>query len=394
MIKNGGDETLRKNGNYFMLNKNMDYSEGYGINVRYLNPGITINDVEKGDGWYITKVFDSREKLTVWHQLLTEGKVLSEASVSFYLYTSENDKINFDNEEVFIGDFLKNDEIDIKTKMKLLQDSFKGKIIAPKDVLLHHISGRYMWMIIHLKMQGDNNPEISRIKLVFPKKSLITFLPDVYQEYKKSASFLERYLEIFETMYSDINHKIENISEYLDPDSTPKEFLEWLAEWISVEDTFLWNEEQLRYLLKNALRLYKIRGTRKYLEEMIKLYTGTEPYIVENHQLSRFKNDGDISENLEKLYGNSEYVFSVIINMGRKISDREYQILTRIINTSKPAYMGCRLIALEPYIYIGKHSYLGINSKLGTFSSPMLNNQEAINFIKLVNKDSQAERTE
>lgn len=385
---------MRYNGSYFMLNKNMDYLQGYGINIRYLNPGITIDDVSAGDGWYITKVFDSCEKLTVWQQLLTEGRVLSEASVSFYLYTSENEKINMGEEEILIEDFLKKEEIDIKSKMKIFEHSFKGKMIAPKDALLHHISGRYMWMIIHLKMQGDNNPEISKIKLVFPKKSLITYLPDVYQESKKSASFLERYLEIFDTMYSDINHKIENISAYFDPDSTPKEFLEWLAEWISVEDTFLWNEEQLRYLLKNALRLYKIRGTRKYLEEMIKLYSGTEPYIVENHQLNRFKNDSDISDNLENLYGNSEYVFSVIINMGRKISDREYQILTRIINISKPAHMGCRLIALEPYIYIGKHSYLGINSVLGTFSSAVLNNKESINFIKLENNDSQEERME
>lgn len=372
-----------KNGNYFVLNKESDYAQGYGENIRYLSPGITIDDSKKGEGWYITKVFDSCEKRTDWHQLLTEGTVVSEASVSFYIYVSEKETLQTEEGEILIIDAIRDNSKSIIEKQRCFQNNLAGKTENPKDVLLHHIRGRYLWMMIQFRMQGENNPEISKVKVVFPKKSLLTFLPDVYQENKKSASFLERYLEIFETLYSDINDRIGNISEYFDPDATPKEFLEWLAGWICIEDTFLWNEEQLRYLLKNGIRLYKIRGTKRYLEEMIQLYTGTEPYIVEYHDLAMYKKDVSISENLDNLYGDSEYVFNVIVNMGRKINNREYQILTRIINLSKPAYMGCRLIALEPYIYVGKHSYLGINSVLGSFGSPVLNNSEALNFIKL-----------
>lgn len=382
---------LRNNGNYFIMNKLMDYKQGYGENIKYLRPGITIDDTNKKEGWFISKVFDSREKLTNWQQLLMDGNILSEASVSVYIYSSESEYMIYNEKNMKIENVIRDVAIGMDEKKILFEKFYNDKITNPKDVLLHHIKGRYLWILVHLKTQGEDNPEISKIKLVFPKKSLMYFLPEVYQENTKSASFLERYLEIFETLYSDINDNISKFPEYLDPDSVPREFLSWLAEWIAIEDIFLWNEEQLRYLIKNGLRLYKIRGTKQYLKEMVQLYTGKEPYIIEYFDITKYKNDGNTIDNMFELYSDSEFVFTVIVDLGHKISNMEYQTLTRIINISKPAHMGCKLVVLEPYIYLGKHSYLGINSVLGDFGIPVLDNQQALAFIKLQKND---ERTE
>lgn len=383
---------MSSTGSYFVLNKDSDFLQGYGYNIRYLNPGITIESAELKYGWYITKVFDSREKKTVWQRLLTEGSTLSEASVSVYLYSSDNEFIDINNVRNHINDVIKDEDRTAEEKLQLFQIDLKMKVTDPKDVLLHQISGKYFWMAIHLKMQGENNPEITKIKVIFPKKTLMNFLPDVYQENKKSSSFLERYLEIFDTLYEDVNYKIERISEYFDPDSTPAEFLGWLSEWLSIEDSYLWNERQLRYLLKNMMRLYRIRGTKQYLEEMIELYTGVRPYIVENHQIEAYMGDTVMADRLKNLYGDSKYVFTVIVNIGKQASSRSYQILTKIINNAKPANMGCRLIVLEPYIYLDKHSYLGINSLLGNYTIPILDSTNAMTFVKLENSKNMEDK--
>lgn len=376
-----------RNGSYFILNKSTDYAEGSGFNIEYLSPGIKISEEEERDGYYFTKLFDSYEKKTGWQQMLVEGSILSEASVSFYIYTSETEWINTSDGKREIKELLREESISVEKKMILFEKHLALKVRGCKDVLLHQVTGRYLWLLIHLKMQGDHNPAITKVKLVFPKKSLMNFLPDVYQENPKSASFLERYLEIFDTLYSEVNDRIRDIAVYFDPDATPEEFLQWMAEWIAIEDVYMWNEEQLRFLLKNATRLYKIRGTRQYLEEMIGLYTGRKPYIVENHALEKYKQDLVKGDNLEQLYGAGSFVFTVIVNLGRKVSEREYQILTRLINAAKPAYMGCRLVVLEPYIYLGKHSYLGINSVLGNYALPVIDSKTSLAFIKLEKKE-------
>lgn len=368
---------------YFLLNKENDFLQGSQKNIRYLSPGITVNKIEEKDGWYFTKIFDTQEKGTDWHRMTIDGQTISQASITMYIYTSDILSIIDGGDVRNINEVLNDKTLDIEEKQTIFKDNLRLQLLEPKDVLLHKVSGRYLWILIHLKVQGEKVPVISKIKLYFPKVSWLKYLPDLYQENIKSAYFLERYLEIFETLYMDITNKVNQIPEYFDPDSAKGEFLKWLAEWVSVEDRYLWTEEKLRYLVKNSIRLYQIRGTRAYIEEMIELYTGTRPYIVEYHQLQEFLDDKDVADRLEKLYGDNSYLFSLIVNVGRKINNRDYQILMKIINNSKPAYMGCNLIVLEPYIYLDKYSYLGVNSVLGNYTNLVLDGQSSISFTKL-----------
>lgn len=372
---------------YFIWNKEMDFKRGSRYNIEVLNPGIQIAEVENGTGVFYSRLLDAGEKKTAWHRMLVEGDLISEASVEFQIYASENDVFFWKEQKIDIAGLLEDSSITDIEKEKMLKPFCVLTLDNPKDCLLHAIEARFVWFRVQMIAQGELSPKITKIKMIFPKNTWIEYLPDIYMEEKESASFVERYLGMFQSLYEDMTEQIRKIPQYLDFEVGNRAFLKWLAEWISIEDSYLWKEEQLRYLLKNGMELYKKRGTVGYLKEMIKLYTGKEPYVVEYHQLELYMKQAAYAEKLRTLYGFNHYIFTVIVDMDRKITNKEYQVLKRIVELAKPAHMESSVIVLEPYIFLDKHSYLGINSVLGTYGAFVLDGQSSIPFTALTDKE-------
>ena len=372
---------------YFIWNKEIDFKRGSHYNIKFLNPGIEIEDVQNGIGVFYSRLLDSREKQTEWHRLLVEGNLISEASVQFKFYASQTRMTTWNGELIDIGELLEDSSVADKEKEKILEEFAVMTVDNPRDCLLHQIKGQFSWFRVQMIAQGEGSPCITKIKMIFPKNTWMQYLPDIYMEEKESASFVERYLGMFQSLYQDMTDAIWKVPQYLDPDVADGAFIEWLAEWISVEDSYLWNEEQLRYLVKHGMELYRKRGTVEYLKEMIKLYIGKEPYIVEYHQLEPYMKQFHYAEKLRKLYGFNRYVFTVVVDMSRQITNKEYQVLKRIVEQAKPAHMESNVIVLEPYIFMDKHSYLGMNSVLGTYSAFVLDGQSSIPFTALTESE-------
>jgi hypothetical protein len=104
---------------------------------------------------------------------------------------------------------------------------------------------------------------------------------------------------------------------------------------------------------------------------------------VEYHQLEPFLKDLRSEELITGLYGDNEYIFTVIIDLDAVYGINEYKILTKIIDNAKPAHMESNIVVLEPYIFLNKHSYLGINSILGQYQDLVLDGQAAIAFTTI-----------
>lgn len=154
-------------------------------------------------------------------------------------------------------------------------------------------------------------------------KNLIELLPPLFKSsdtYKVNGKgFLERYLEICGNYLTDIiTPDIDNILDIISIDTTPKEYLNYLWEFLGEIpfaniyniDSDKWalyydgthNKEELwlnpnhkpislkdqtaRDLIKYSLSLYKIRGTKKFFDIILSLYgleykgslTSTPPY--------------------------------------------------------------------------------------------------------------------
>lgn len=209
-----------------------------------------------------------------------------------------------------------------------------------------------------------------------------SYLPEVYRE--SEESFLCRFLKVFQSVYEDLTEQISTMPHRLYPQHADMDVLEWLAGWFDMENTGIWNREQLVYLLENRHRLIPIRGTKKYMEEMIRLFTGHMPFIVEYHALGRYKTDLKRAKQLELLYGDHAYAVTVVLP-GQAVGNRkDIAVLHRIMEDAAPAFIECRLVVLQPYIFLDQYTYVGINSCLGGYQDLALNDSALTPYVSVV----------
>ena len=203
---------------------------------------------------------------------------------------------------------------------------------------------------------------IDSVKIEFPKVTFMDYLPEIYRKNETENSFLTRFLGIFQSIYVDLEDEIDFVALNFDPDRTTKDFLSWIASWLSVKDAAIWGEKRLRKLIKESVKIYKMKGTKRAISRIVEEYTGIEPIIVEQFDVKEnmvYKKQKDVIENL---FGDNGYVFTVMVP-GVHVKDNEsYVELLKVINSVKPVDSICNLVVLNDQIYLDNHSYIGINS--------------------------------
>ena len=156
---------------------------------------------------------------------------------------------------------------------------------------------------------------------------LIHFLPAIYQLAEKDGGnpFLERFLAIFEEILTGVENKnLENtvsLSEQLDAvsqlfhplsdiyqekgkfneyfNSDSDEFLEWLFEWVNLVLKENWTPAKRKNALARIIPLYRMRGTRRGLEEFLNLYVDGTAFVDDDLgpiQIGGTLEDGEVIE--------------------------------------------------------------------------------------------------
>ena len=174
--------------------------------------------------------------------------------------------------------------------------------------------------------------------------------------------------------------EIKNISGRFDPECAESGFLEWLADWLDISDCSVWKEEKLRKLLLTAVSLYRSRGTRECLSKAIELYTGERPFIIENFSLREHIGTSAYDRTLVPMYGNDPYKIFILVRSEVIESDNDKGVLWRIARELIPVTVDVELKVLEPYIFLGQYSYLGINTYLGKPGNAALDGRSRITF--------------
>ncbi|MCC7360152.1 MAG: hypothetical protein IT317_11775 [Anaerolineales bacterium] len=115
--------------------------------------------------------------------------------------------------------------------------------------------------------------------LVSAKGAYLQHMPRVYQE---QDELMGRFLMLFESFWKPIEAQIDQLPYYFDPEFTPGALLPWLATWVDLTLDERWPEEKRRRLLSAAVALYRMRGTRRGLQEYLEIYTGAKVQISEH----------------------------------------------------------------------------------------------------------------
>lgn len=371
---------MRQKLKYFIFNKISDYEGGCMSHMLYDKDGIWA-DLSKGTGHsgFISRILDSREDDTQWHRLVFQT-IGGEEDPYLVTVFAGNRLMLPDGRDV--PSLVADQTLSFEEKLSCMGSFIKKRSAGFSDMLLFEVRGRYLWIAVELFAQGSPPPKLGNFQVYFPKQSWMSYLPEVYQA-SDTNQFLERYLAVLQVLYESMNDRIRGIPGLLDVDKTGEENLVRLADWLDITGSHIWNSMQLRQLLKQAVQLYKMRGTREGIRRMIRLYTGGEAYIVERHQLEPYMEDESSKRVLTRLYGSSPDVVSVIVEKEYAPTRKAYHTLWCVIEEMKPAQIEVELVVLEPYMYLGGHTYMGINSAFGVYRDVRLDDQSMVSFSAL-----------
>jgi phage tail-like protein len=356
--------------------------------------------VFNASGVYVSEQLDSRTYKCVWHRVLMRAVVPVGTQIEVETLTSEASKTTAEIESL------------PDSRWTLAQtNSTVGD--GEWDCLVQSPPGRFLWLRLTLKSDGLATPAIRQVRVYFPRSSSLQYLPAVYQDDVESREFLDQFLSVFDTLRDGIGERLTNIASYFDPLATPAngagpggtDFLSWLASWLGLSLDRHWPEAKRRRLLKEAHRLYALRGTPAGLRLHIELYTGREPRILEHFKLRRWlfvdharlgeqstlwgdevmkrlqldvhSRIGtfqliDYSDPVRDPFYRDAYQFTVFVPAGSDDDETARQTLERIIEMAKPAQTMGHLELLKPRFRVGVQAFIGVDTVIGQYPNKVL----------------------
>ena len=371
----------------FILNRKSDWqSKSIIKNLEFKNDVLISSNKSGENGVYISESFDSLQTETVWNRLRLDVDVPPSAIYKLRIYAGDTTEIMIPmpgikgRSRVDINEYIIDPDVDINRKIDMFDDIGAEVYQNPQDILLYGLKGRYLWVCLEIINYEQEALSIKSMKVEFPQISFLDYLPEIYRESEDKNSFLARFVGIFQSIYVDLEDKIDYTPLKFDTDRTTKDFLNWIADWLSIKDASIWGEKRLRQLIKEAVKIYKIKGTKRAIAKVVQEYAGIEPIIVEQFDVKGNMYYDKQRTVVENLFGNNGYVFTVMVS-GNYVKDTEsYFELLRVINGVKPVDSICNLVVLNDQIYLDYHCYVGINSFITTNEELVLNtNQRDVN---------------
>jgi phage tail-like protein len=369
---------------------------------------LSLQGVFPTSGYYYSDSLDSKTYRCLWHRVVLCGCVPPGTAVRVDTFTAESDKPI--------------DEIESLPESRWATTQLDGGTKSCEwDCLSLSPPGRYLWLRLTLEGDGSASPVLEKVKVYYPRASSLQYLPAVYREDPVSADFTARFLSIFDSIRGIASGQITDIARYFDPKATPAnppnvagiDFLSWLAGWVGLSLQNNWPVRKRRELVRQAHRLFDLRGTPEGLKLMIELYAGFTPRILELFRLRRWlvvdsAKLGDQSAVLGKDimkrlqigenskvgsfqlidYGNASldffnsyaYQFIVIVPRWPGATDTDQMALQQIIDMAKPAHTQAQLRWDEPRFRIGLQSFVGVDTVLAKYPVGMIEGQGSLGY--------------
>jgi phage tail-like protein len=219
-------------------------------------------------------------------------------------------------------------------------------------------------------------------------------LPAVFREGETgdTPGFLGRFLLGFEHVLTGVgdpaepglDELIDGVPAYFDPARAPAVFLDWLAGWVGLtlradlETAALGMEgdpaaaaagrrERARALVAGAVPLYRMRGTRRGLEALVRILTGgLSPTISE--LTAEFQVGVTSTVGADTLVGGgAPHFFHVLVRLPQpdpQARRRVEELVRAVLDAEKPAHTRYGLDVITPSMQIGVHSQIGVDTLL------------------------------
>ena len=172
----------------------------------------------------------------------------------------------------------------VRVQARVEGASRTSKALHLEDEIVLHVPVRGYLRYLPALFQGDG--PVSSRELVRTRDSALqkfsSTLPDEHAtEIKVDDDPLRRFMFIFQHMMTTITDRIDRIVDLTDPLMCDPKFLPWLASWVGFELDGALPVHQQRELVRRAIRLYRTRGTRGGIEEMVRVLTSAPVRVRE-----------------------------------------------------------------------------------------------------------------
>ncbi|NDJ16458.1 phage tail protein [Myxacorys almedinensis] len=206
----------------------------------------------------------------------------------------------------------------------------------------------------YLPASFRDDPFMGRFLLTFQRLLNGRIPGDTQDPFPDQLGF-EEYLDRIHTYFNPGQSK-EQVG------TAPPEFLLWLAGWVALSLREDWDESTKRRFISQIVPLYRKRGTKAGVKEMLELYTQEQVTLYEfEHPAHYFQVEMTLSE------------------QDRGTLRRKQQIARTILDREKPAHTFYTLRVLVPTMQI-RNDYdwsegrqiglrIGMNTLLGTTTS-------------------------
>lgn len=144
---------------------------------------------------------------------------------------------------------------------------------------LFDVTDRFLWVSVSLTAAaGARLPLLTELNILYPGRTLMEYLPEIYQaEETKAGSFLRTLVGVLETTTQDLDERIGSMGSQIHPLRAPEPWLNFIARWLGVP----WDDEltlkQKQTILGRAAELAKDRGTRAGLEKLLESLLPGDP---------------------------------------------------------------------------------------------------------------------
>lgn len=237
--------------------------------------------------------------------------------------------------------------------------------------------GNYSYELVASDTQtGEEALDYGMLLLRHPRAGLLDHLPSLYAEacgevelpYQRSGrddsgadsteerspaleryierTFFERFLRGFEDCMEPMQERIAQLYRRFDSNTTPADFLPWLATWVALVLDENWPELKRRQLIREAVELYRWRGTRRGMSRYLQIYTGVIPQINDRPYEGMRLGPNTLLGRDTVLGGVGHHCFLITLALpaNSPVSERAIQA---IIESEKPAHTAYELRILS-----------------------------------------------
>lgn len=332
---------------------------------------ITQHSVHSCDGrtecTMITGSSDSTEHGFIWRSLVISADLGENTIMRVSAYAADNSFVSVMGKTVSLDEYLIDSSISCEERIKTVGELFTPLGTNTSDIPINLV-GRYIWVKIDFILLDRKPVKLDKMKLLLRSDSMMQYLPEMYRASDGENGFMTRFMSMFDSIFFDMDDQIQKARSSIDYRIADGEMLNYLADWIMIDDAAYLSKEELRQKIRTTANEYRYTGTKAGLSDWIEREYGVKPEIVEYFNIKKMVSEGKDCEVYERLFGNDPYKFFVLLPEKTFADTHEANIFTERLKDRIPAYTEAAVIILKKNVILDSNTYLDMNSVVNGYS--------------------------